>query len=140
MKTLVLSLVLLATIATAFAVEDAVEYLRARSTGTTVVLDWRSSDEGQMKHFEIERAGEDQVFRYVAMVTAKGNNSAYQFTDEEAFGKRDAADGAVTSTYFTYRLKLVYSDQPASYTATAGVSHSVSSVRRTWGMIKEMFR
>ena len=140
MKALAISLALLGSVIAAVAVEDVVEYLRARSTGDAVNIEWRSAQEDQLKHFEIERAGEDQVFRYVATVSAKGSNSSYKYTDEEAFGKRDGNDGKVAATYFTYRLKLVHEDGHSAYTATAGVSHNVSSVRRTWGMIKEMFR
>ena len=125
-------------VVTAFAVEATVDYLRARSTGSSVVLEWRSVAESDLSVYEIERAGDDQVFRFVASVNAKGSNQSYTYTDDEAFGKGD--NPKVSSTYFTYRLKLVHDDQSVSYSPTAGVSHSVSSIKRTWGMIKEMFR
>ena len=102
------------------------------------MLDWQSGNEGAVKSYEIERAAEDNVFRYVATVSAKGSNHTYRYTDEEAFGKGDQE--RVQSTYFTYRLKLVHGDNTVTYSTTAGVSHSVSTVKRTWGMIKEMFR
>jgi hypothetical protein len=129
---------LLVTTVTVLGVEATVDYLRAKSNGSTVTLEWRSSNEGNVVNYEIERAGPDQVFRSIGSVAAKGSNQAYTYTDEEAFGKND--DATVSSTYFTYRLKLVGSDQSSSYSATASVSHTVSSIKRTWGMIKEMFR
>ena len=139
MRILVIIIVLIVAFVTAKAVEDVVEYLRAHSTGSAVVLDWRTGTEDAIVHYEVERAGEDQIFRYVATVSAKGSHATYQFTDEEAFGK-DENGNAVAATYFTYRLKIVYDQLPATYSTTAGVSHNVSTVRRTWGMIKEMFR
>jgi hypothetical protein len=133
----ILALLVVATV-TALAVQATVDYLRAKSTGSAVVLEWRSTNEAGVSHYEIERAGDDQVFRFVATVQTKGSNFSYSYTDDEAFGKGD--NQKVASSYFTYRLKLVHSDQTSSYSPTAGVSHSVSSIKRTWGMIKEMFR
>ncbi len=135
---LIASLLVVAVVA-ALAVEATVDYLRARSTGSAVVLEWRSTQESNLLQYEIERAGDDQIFRYVAAVSAKGSNQTYSYRDDEAFNKRDA-NGNVASTYFTYRLKLVHADQRTVYSTSAGVSHNVSSIKRTWGMIKEMFR
>lgn len=135
---LIASLLVVAVVA-ALAVEATVDYLRARSTGAAVVLEWRSTQENNLLQYEIERAGDDQIFRYVATVSAKGSNQTYSYRDDEAFNKRDAG-GNVASTYFTYRLKMVHGDQRSVYSTSAGVSHNVSSIKRTWGMIKEMFR
>lgn len=130
---------LIVTVVAALAVEATVDYLRARSTGSAVVLEWRSTQESNLLQYEIERAGDDQIFRYVATVSAKGPNQTYSYRDDEAFNKRDG-NGNVAATYFTYRLKLVHADQRTVYSTSAGVSHNVSSIKRTWGMIKEMFR
>lgn len=135
---LIISTLVIAVV-TALAVEATVDYLRARSTGAAVVLEWRSAQENNLMQYEIERAGDDQIFRYVATISAKGSNQSYTYTDDEAFNKRDG-NGNVTATYFTYRLKMVYADQRTGYSTSAGVSHNVSSIKRTWGMIKEMFR
>ncbi len=131
--------ILFVAVVTALAVDATVDYLRARSNGNSVVLEWRSSDEANVTQYEVERAGDDQIFRYVASVNAKGSNQTYAYTDDEAFNKPDG-DARVSATYFTYRLKMVYADQRTSYSTSAGVSHNVSSIKRTWGMIKEMFR
>ena len=77
---------------------------------------------------------------YIATVQAKGNNQSYTYRDDEAFGKRDGNDGSVARNYFTYRLKMIGADQNTSYSNTVGVTHNVSGIKRTWGMIKEMFR
>ena len=140
MRTLAILIFLLVAVVTALALEVEVDYLRARSTGSAVEIEWQSAAEHALKSYEVERASEDQIFRYVATVTAKGSNHAYKYTDDEAFGKGDGTDGNTASTYFTYRLRLVNSDGTSAYTTTVGVSHNVSTVKRTWGMIKEMFR
>lgn len=139
MKTtfIIFAFVLLA--ATAFAVDASLQFFNAKSTGTSVTLEWKSSAEGDLERYEVERAGEDQIFRHVAAVQAKGSNQLYTYNDEEAFGKRDATD-QITKNYFTYRLRLVHTDKSVVYSSTSGVTHNVSSIRRTWGMIKEMFR
>lgn len=140
MRVLLTITVLLTALATALAVDATVEYLRARSNGSEVVIEWRSGDETNVRQYVVERAGEDQVFRAIATVRAEGSSKAYTYKDTEAFGKDDGANRQVMGTYFTYRLNIVMSDNSSSYSTTAGVSHNVSTVKRTWGMIKEMFR
>lgn len=117
---------------------DEVEYFRARSSGSAVIIEWRLVSESSIDRFEVERAGDDGVFRYVATVDAKGSNHAYEYSDTEAFSKPDGTK--VAASYFTYRLRIVHSDKTFTYSASAGVTHSVSSIKRTWGMIKQMFR
>lgn len=131
---------IIGTVATSLAVQATLQYFQAKSNGTSVSLEWKSATETDVVHYEIERAGDDNQFRYVATVTAKGSNQSYTYRDDEAFGKRDNTDGTVARNYFTYRLRIVGSDQNASYSSSVGVTHNVSSIKRTWGMIKEMFR
>lgn len=131
-----IGLVVAATVAALAA--DVVDYLRARSTGAAVIIEWRSSEESGIDRYEIERATDNGVFRYVATIETKGANHSYEYTDNEAFSKPDG--NKVTATYFTYRLRVVHSDKSVEYSSSAGVSHSVSSIKRTWGMIKQMFR
>jgi hypothetical protein len=63
---------------------------------------------------------------------AKGSNQPYDFVDETAF--------RTTGTFYKYRITAVYSSGARSDPYEIGVSHTVSSVRRTWGSIKAMFR
>lgn len=124
----------------AHGVQVTIQYFSAKSNGTSISLEWKSTSESNLMQYEIERAGEDNQFRYVATVQARGSNSVYSFRDDEAFGKGDGSDGAIARNYFTYRLKMVTPDRSASYSNTIGVTHNVSGIKRTWGMIKEMFR
>lgn len=124
----------------AWAVQVTIQSFTARSTGTAIVVEWKSAAEPDVTSYELERAGDDQVFRNVSTVTAKGSNQPYSYTDDEAFGKRDGTDGSVARNYFTYRLKIVRADKSFVYSNTIGVNHNVSGIKKTWGMIKEMFR
>lgn len=124
----------------AWAVQVTIQSFTARSTGTAILVEWKSASEPDVASYELERSGDDQVFRHVSTVTAKGSNQPYTYTDDEAFGKRDGNDGSVSRTYFTYRLKIVRSDKSFVYSNTIGVNHNVSGIKKTWGMIKEMFR
>ncbi|MCX6139298.1 MAG: hypothetical protein NTX15_00435 [Candidatus Kapabacteria bacterium] len=132
--------VLAFTVASGYAVQVTLQYFQAKSNGTSVSLEWKSSTEPDLLQYEIERAGDDNQFRYVTTVQAKGSNQSYTYRDDEAFGKREGTDGTVARNYFTYRLKLVGQDHSTTYSSSVGVTHNVSGIKRTWGMIKEMFR
>lgn len=128
----------LLAVASATAGDVALQSFQARSLGKSVSVEWRSGTEQGVVRYEIERAGADGTFRLVAGVNAKGNGQNYQFTDDEAFGKRD--EQSMIQSNLTYRLRIVRDDRSQSYSNTVVVTHSVSGIKRTWGMIKEMFR
>jgi hypothetical protein len=132
--------VLVCTTVVAYGVQVTLQYFNAKSNGTSISLEWKSTAESNLVQYEIERAGEDNQFRYVATLQARGSNTVYSYRDDEAFGKGDGNDGSVARNYFTYRLKMVTPDRSASYSNSIGVTHNVSGIKRTWGMIKEMFR
>lgn len=140
MKKISTLIVLLAlAIASLEAVQVSLQYFQAKSNGNSIVVEWKSSGEADIAQYEIERAGSDKQFRYVATLQAKGSNQSYAYTDDEAFGKGDG-EKSIAANYFTYRLKIVNLDKNAAYSNTVGVVHNVSGIKRTWGMIKEMFR
>ncbi|MBN9398948.1 MAG: hypothetical protein J0I17_02110 ['Candidatus Kapabacteria' thiocyanatum] len=136
----IIAAVLLVAATTAWAVQVSLQYFQARSNGSSIVVEWKSATENDVTQYDVERAGEDQVFRYVSTVTAKGSNQTYQYVDDEAFGKRDGNGTTIAKNYFTYRLKMVHGDRSVAYSNSTGVTHNVSGIKRTWGMIKEMFR
>jgi len=55
-------------------------------------------------------------------------------------GMLDETAFRTTGTFYKYRITAVYSSGARSDPYEIGVSHTVSSVRRTWGSIKAMFR
>ena len=107
--------------------------LQAQSDGANVILQWTTEDESNVARFEVERrTGTDGSFLSIATIDIKGP-SQYEFVDYSVFRK--------SSTIYQYRLKIVFkvNDSPV-YAGPVTVSHTVSSVRRTWGSIKAMFR
>ena len=106
----------------------------ARSDGSSITVHWDSDDETGIVSWEIAReVGWGGT--YVVLTPsykAKGSNQPYDFVDETAF--------RTTGTFYKYRITAVYSSCARSDPYEIGVSHTVSSVRRTWGSIKAMFR
>lgn len=106
----------------------------AKSEGGNVVLEWWTDQEVNLKSFFVERkSGTATLFQQVGEpVTPKGSNSHYLFIDESAFKSTDS--------FYVYRVKILDEDGKLGYSQDVGVSHTVSSVKRTWRSIKAMFR
>jgi hypothetical protein len=129
----------------AVALQLDISYFTAKSDGkSAVVVEWKSTSEQGVMQYDIERAGgQDQEFKFIASLSPKGANSTYQYVDADAFMRTNAngeEQKVIAGTTYKYRLKILSKGAEPAYSSTAIVSHSVSSVRRTWGMIKEMFR
>ncbi|MES2764587.1 MAG: hypothetical protein V4642_01865 [Bacteroidota bacterium] len=138
-------LIFITSCISAVAFQQDLSYFTAKSDGkSAVVVEWKSSAENGIIQYDIERAGgQDQDFKLVASISPKGSNASYQYIDADAFMRSTAASEeqkAVAGTTYRYRLKIFLKGTEPTYSNTINVSHSVSSVRRTWGMIKEMFR
>jgi len=110
------------------------EYFNGRSDGDNIVLEWKTRSESSLLRYEIQRkAGQSGEFVSLATVTPKGSNSLYSYIDRSAYKDSESI--------YVYRLRIVESASgPSSYSNEITVSHSVSSVKRTWGSIKAMFR
>ncbi|MBI2428514.1 MAG: hypothetical protein HYV29_06935 [Ignavibacteriales bacterium] len=107
--------------------------MQARSDGTNVIVQWGSADESNVKGFEVERrSGAAAEFLSIAVVQKKGSNSFYEYIDKSAF--------KTTGTIYQYRIKIVLNNGNAEYSSIITVTHNVSSVKRTWGSLKAMFR
>jgi len=106
----------------------------ARSEDGNVILEWWTGQESNVKSFIVERkSGTSPFFQEIGeSVAPKGSNSYYQFIDESAFKSTDS--------FYVYRIKILDEDGNVGHSREVGVSHTVSSVKRTWGSIKAMFR
>jgi hypothetical protein len=103
------------------------------SKGDEVVLEWRTENEQGLRSFEIERKSPETVgYSRIGIVVARGGANSYSFTDRSAFYKSQGGK------QFTYRIKAVGNTE--EYSPGIVVTHEVASVRRSWGMIKELFR
>jgi hypothetical protein len=108
--------------------------LTAESDGSDIVIRWATDDEANVRSFELERkAGLYGQFFLLVQVTPKGSNSTYEYVD-------DSALRLTSESIYQYRLKIVSADGTSTYSPEITVIHAVSSVRRTWGSIKAMFR
>ncbi len=85
-----------------------------------------------LKETSVERKVVHGAFSSVGVVTAKGDNSSYSFTDENAFKVQDGL--------YIYRLRFVNSDGTSSLSSEQSVTHLTSVSKKTWGSIKALFR
>jgi len=108
------------------------EFINAKNENDNVRIEWRTSDEKNVKEFVVERKTYQGEFNALESVKPLGSNSYYSFLDQNAY--------KVTDVIFIYRVKIVDVDNSVSYTKEVSVSHSISGVKRTWGSIKAMFR
>ncbi len=118
------------------------QYFTAESNGDSVTVKWSTSSEDDIKRFELERSISTSAFKRIFVQTAKGSPNSYSYNDTEAFMKQDEepdSDFQSQKTY-SYRIKIYYNDNSFTYSDATLVKHKPSSIRRTWGMIKEMFR
>lgn len=107
--------------------------LQARSDGSNVIVLWGTTDESNIKEFEVERrSGTVGDFISISTIAKKGSNSFYEYIDKSAF--------KTTGTIYQYRVKAVNHSGSAEYSNVITVSHNVSGVKRTWGSLKAMFR
>jgi hypothetical protein len=106
----------------------------AHSEGDNIVLTWQTAEENGLHEFVIQRRSIDGAFLDIDRIKARGSNSFYTYTDEDVFSKEE--------NLFVYRLKMIdlNPNVPPVYSEEVAVSHNVSSVKRTWGSIKALFR
>lgn len=121
-----------------------IQNFSAESNGDSVTVRWTSVSEEGIRRFELERStGTNSAFKRVSSQLAKGTPNSYSYIDTEAFMKQDSPTGDddfMSQKTYNYRLKIVSNDNTFSYSDVALIKHQPSSIRRTWGMIKEMFR
>lgn len=108
------------------------DFINAKNEGDNVRVEWKTSNEKDVKEFLVERKTYQGEFNVLESVKPLGPNSYYSFLDQNAY--------KVSDVIFIYRIKIVDNDNSVSYTKEVSVSHNISGVRRTWGSIKAMFR
>ncbi|MGK9477329.1 hypothetical protein [Melioribacter sp. OK-6-Me] len=130
MKTKFTILTLLLSATLLYAPTTILEF-KAESQDNNVLITWKTSSEVNLSHFEIERRTVSGQFMFLARVEPEPDKS-YEYIDQTAFKSTDAV--------YAYRLKIVDKDGQMAYSAPYNVVHRVSSVKRTWGSIKALFR
>ncbi len=123
-------------VATVLATTVVIDSFTARAQHSSILLEWRVSREEGVARYEVQRANASgDEFRTLGSLDPKGAPATYTYEDRDVL--RPATP---EQSVYTYRIKIVGKDGSASYSSTMTVAYNVSTVRRTWGMIKEMFR
>ncbi len=123
-----------------FASELNFEFFTAKSNGDAISLEWKLQSEDGVEYFQVERKLKDgNDFRPIgSKIKSTGNSNIYRYTDDEFFFKDKAT--LQSENIQAYRIKVISKNNDLSFSNTTYVTHNVSSVRKTWGMLKEMFR
>ncbi len=110
-----------------------IQFFHATSNGDNIVLTWQTGDELNVKEFIVLRGPDKDHLSKIAEIPAKGSNSEYQFVDENAY--------KIEGSFYAYGLVILDENGSRSEPMYAFVTHNgVSSVKRTWGSIKALFR
>ncbi len=106
--------------------------LSVRSDGNNIIIAWQAVSESNVKQYVVQRKSGNSEYVDIAWVNPRSDMN-YEVTDKEAYKS--------SGTWYKYRIKIVDNDGSESFLEQAGiVSHNVSSVKRTWGSIKALFR
>jgi hypothetical protein len=120
------------------------DFIRAKSLGEDVMLEWSMKEESNIDYFMIQKKIEDgskDSYIYISSrIDSEGNNSFYQYTDEDSFYSKQQKDKFQSESIKSYRIEATTNSGEKIYSDDTYVTQNVSSVRKTWGMLKEMFR
>lgn len=130
MKILKILIILIAFFSFLFANAVIVEW-KAEPAQDKIVLNWKTSSEDNVRKFVVERSTDNKHFTDIGEVSAKGPGFQYEFVDNN-LGK--------FKSLFYYRLRVVNKDGTVQHNDSLPVIPNISSMTRTWGSIKALFR
>jgi len=104
---------------------------RAEPSPNQITLAWKTGQEDNISIFHVERSANNEDFLKIGEVSPRGNNSSYEFIDDSI---------SRTKNIYYFRIKVVNNDGTFQYSESLPVIPNVSSTKRTWGMIKALFR
>jgi hypothetical protein len=104
---------------------------KAEPEQNKIILQWKTSQEEEVVKFVVERSTDSAHFFEIGEVTARGPGFQYRFEDNKL---------GLTNSIFYYRLKIVNNDGSFQYTDTITAIPNISSISRSWGSIKALFR
>ncbi len=129
-----IGIMLVAGYSSTTAVQGVFGSVKATPYGDEILIQWETVNESGVQGFEVERRSDEITeFRKLIRLDGKGSATSYRYVDDGAFFK------SASGKRFTYRVKAVGSSF-YQYSPTISITHEVSSVRKSWGMIKELFR
>jgi hypothetical protein len=104
---------------------------KAEPAENKIMLRWKTSQEINVEKFVIQRSSDNRNFIDIGEVVAKGPGFQYQYEDVRI--------GRMNSLFY-YRLRVVNKDHTTQQTDSLPVLLNISSIIRTWGSIKALFR
>jgi len=132
MKRFVIIILIAALATTAFAERQVIREFTVSSEDQRAILQWNTRFEAGVSSFKIERGFEEGKFHNIAVVDPIGNNQTYRYVDTDLFKGQ-------MQTYY-YRIAVIMTDGGKQYSPTKWITLVSSSIHRTWGSIKAMFR
>lgn len=108
----------------------ALNYLTATPDGSDMIIRWEVPDESGITDFKVFRKmGDESDFQQLTTMAPTGSRS-YEYVDYTLFRGEPRT--------INYRLQVHKNGMVYSYYVS--VMHNPTSVQRTWGSIKAMFR
>ena len=105
-------------------------YFTIDANGSDIVLEWEVQSESFIKEFQLYRKVEDEsILTHVSTIDPDGGLK-YQFLDDNAF--------KTPPKKLSYELHIIGEDKVEK--AFVDLIHNPTSIQRTWGSIKAMFR
>lgn len=120
-----------------------IDNFSAQPDGDGITLNWQSGIETGITSYSVQRADISSVndFQTISTISPSGNYSYYKYHDNRISAASLAGQSGMKtlSDAYKYRLQINLASGDLSYSSTVSVTRPSSGVRRTWGMIKEMF-
>ena len=104
---------------------------KAEPEQNKIILQWKTSQEDGVEKFVIERSTDNSHFFDIGEISARGPGFQYRFEDNKL---------GFTKSIFYYRLRIVNDNGSYQFTDTLPVIPNISSISRSWGSIKALFR
>jgi hypothetical protein len=141
MKKVFFGLVVFIASISILATSNQISSFRAFSSGNNITIEWKTNDETNIRQFELQRSSNNSVYTKIQTFNANSKPYDYKYIDEDALFKASQTDPKVQEgKVFSYRLKIIFNDGNSDYSDAITVTYSTNSIKRTWGMIKELFR
>jgi hypothetical protein len=96
-----------------------------------VVLTWKTSVEDDVQKFVVQRSSDGSHFTDIGEIPSRGPGFEYRYEDDKL---------GLTNSIFYYRLRVVNNDNSFQYSEVLNVIPNISSISRSWGSIKALFR
>lgn len=106
--------------------------LDVKTQGNNIIVKWQATSESNLKQYVVQRKSGNGAYADIAWVNPRADMT-YEVIDREVF--------KTSGNFYKYQLKIVDNDGSETFLEQQGsINPNVSSVKRTWGSIKALFR